>query len=110
MGAGGGVTWAEGITGKEYYLSMKPGMQDRNRGLASQAVSDLGGQAVWGGDVRTGAGTMSSGSGSQPINLTLTLVGDGPITEAALGAAQVTVDNTMRDFALSVVRQAGQGT
>jgi TP901 family phage tail tape measure protein len=56
-----------------------------------------------------GAGTMSSAGGSQPINLTLTLVGDGPITEAALGAAQVTVDGAMRDFALSVVRQAGQG-
>jgi hypothetical protein len=58
----------------------------------------------------SGAGTMTAAGGSQPINLTLTLVGDGPITEAALGAAQVTVDNTMRDFALSVVRQAGQGT
>jgi hypothetical protein len=108
MGAGGGVTWAEGITGKEYYLSMKPGMQDRNRGLASQAVSDLGGQAVWGGDVRTGAGTMSSAGGGQPINLTLTLLGDGPITEAALGAAQVTVDSAMRNVALLVKRSAGE--
>jgi TP901 family phage tail tape measure protein len=58
-----------------------------------------------------GAGTVTAASGgSQPINLTLTLLGDGPITDAALGAARVTVDGAMRDFALSVVRQAGQGT
>jgi TP901 family phage tail tape measure protein len=54
-------------------------------------------------------GTVSSGSGgSQPINLVLTLLGDGPITEAALGAAQVTVDGAMQQFALTVKRGMGQ--
>lgn len=56
-----------------------------------------------------GAGTMSgAGGGSQPINLTVTLLGDGPITEAALGAAQVTVDGALRNVALSVQRSRGQ--
>lgn len=55
-GAGPGLTWAESATNKEYYLSMKTGMEGRNRALASQAVNDLGGQAMWGaaGDVRNG--------------------------------------------------------
>lgn len=46
-GAGNGVTWAEGITGREYYLSMNPGQVDRNRQLAAAAVAELGGQAVF---------------------------------------------------------------
>jgi hypothetical protein len=56
-----------------------------------------------------GAGSMTSaGGGSQPINLTLTLLGDGPITEAALQAAQATVDGALRDVALSVQRSRAQ--
>jgi hypothetical protein len=105
------LTWAEAATNKEYYLSMKSGMESRNRGLASDAVKELGGQAVWGPPVRSsagvGAGVMSSGS-SQPINLVLTLLGDGPITEAALGAAQATVAGAMRDFRLTVNRAGSQ--
>lgn len=111
-GSGGGVTWAEKGTGTEYYLSMKDSMRDRNRGLASEAVAQLGGQAVWGppavsGASGPGAGSLVGGS-SQPINLTLTLLGDGPITEAALGAAQVTVAGALRDVKLSVERSMGQ--
>jgi TP901 family phage tail tape measure protein len=55
------------------------------------------------------AGTMTSAGGSQPINLTLTLLGDGPITEAALQAAQVSVDNSMAQFALTVRRNGARG-
>lgn len=108
-GSGAGLTWAEAATNKEYYLSMKDSMKDRNRGLASAAVNELGGQAVWGppGTAGGGVGTMSA-AGSQPINLTLTLLGDGPITEAALGAAQVTVEGAMQQFALTVKRSMGQ--
>jgi hypothetical protein len=54
-GSGEGVTWAEGITGKEYYLSMNPSQTGRNRKLAAAAVRDLGGQATFGGDVRAGS-------------------------------------------------------
>jgi hypothetical protein len=54
------------------------------------------------------AGTMT-GASSQPINLTLTLLGDGPITEAALQAAQVSVDNSMAQFALTVRRNGARG-
>jgi hypothetical protein len=116
-GRGPGLTWAEAATNKEYYLSMKSGMESRNRGLASDAVKELGGQAVWGGPAGwgsssssggSGAGTMAAGGGSQPINLTLTLLGDGPITEAALSAAQVTVDQSMRNFGLLVKRSVGE--
>jgi hypothetical protein len=113
-GSGAGLTWAEAATNKEYYLSMKSGMESRNRGLASDAVAELGGRAVWGGPAgwgspspSSGAGTMTGGS-SQPINLTLTLLGDGPITEAALSAAQVTVDQSMRNFGLLVKRSVGE--
>jgi hypothetical protein len=49
-----------------------------------------------------------SGGSSQPINLVLTLLGDGPITEAALQAAQVTVGGAMREVALTVNRSKGQ--
>jgi hypothetical protein len=115
-GSGPGLTWAEAATNKEYYLSMKSGMESRNRGLASAAVSELGGRAVWGGpagwgtpSTSGGAGTMTAGGSSQPINLTLTLLGDGPITEAALGAARVTVDGALRDVRLLVNRAGGQG-
>jgi hypothetical protein len=52
---------------------------------------------------------MTSAGGSQPINLTLTLLGDGPITEAALQAAQVSVDNSMAQFALTVRRNGARG-
>jgi TP901 family phage tail tape measure protein len=112
-GRGPGLTWAEAATNKEYYLSMKDSMKDRNRGLASQAVTDLGGQAVWGSPSAAGMGSMSgagtmSGGASQPINLVLTLLGDGPITEAALGAARVTVNGAMRDVRLLVNRAKGQ--
>lgn len=47
-GSGAGLTWAEAATNKEYYLSMKAGMESRNRMLAAAAVRDLGGQAVFG--------------------------------------------------------------
>jgi hypothetical protein len=43
-----------------------------------------------------------SGGSSQPINLTLTLLGDGPITEAALGAARVTVDQAVQGLAFKL--------
>jgi hypothetical protein len=49
-----------------------------------------------------------SGGGSQPINLTLTLLGDGPITEAALGAASVVVDGALRDVQLAIRRKGSQ--
>lgn len=57
----------------------------------------------------TAMSTMTSGGGrSQPINLVVSLLGDGPITEAALSAARVTVDGAFQDVALSVQRSRGQ--
>jgi hypothetical protein len=47
-GAGAGLTWAEAATDGEYYLSMKASQKDRNRGLASDAVAELGGKVDWG--------------------------------------------------------------
>jgi TP901 family phage tail tape measure protein len=49
-GSGGGVTWAEGITSEEFYISMKPGMEIRNRGFLSEAASKLGGRVSWSQD------------------------------------------------------------
>ena len=63
-GSGGGVTWAEAGTGREFYLSMKPGMRERNQGLAAQAVKELGGQATF-GDRRRPAPFIPQMPGSQ---------------------------------------------
>lgn len=45
VGDGDGVTWAEGITGEEFYISMKPGQEARNRAFLSEAAVKLGGRA-----------------------------------------------------------------
>lgn len=83
-GRGPGLTWAEAATNKEYYLSMKSGMESRNRALAGMAVSDLGGQAMWGraGDVR--AGTFSPPTGS--------MTGGGGAVNVAAPTVQVFID------------------
>jgi TP901 family phage tail tape measure protein len=57
----------------------------------------------------TAMSSMTGGGGrSQPINLVVSLLGDGPITEAALSAATVTVDGAMRDLALTVRRNGAR--
>jgi hypothetical protein len=93
---------------------MKSGMESRKRALTAAAARDLGGQAYFGraGDVRAGTfspptGTMSSAGGGQ-TSMVITLRGDGPITEAALSAAEVTVGGAFRDFAVTVNRKQAQ--
>jgi TP901 family phage tail tape measure protein len=103
QGFGDGVTWAEGITGKEYYLSMKKGMEDRNRGLASMAVADLGGQAVWGRpDVRAGSFTPPT-----PQRVIVELHGEG-ITAEMVRTATVTVNGALVEVAAGLNRAQGQ--
>ena len=46
-GAQGTVMWGEPETGWEAYISGKPGKRDRNRFIADQAVSRLGGSVEW---------------------------------------------------------------
>lgn len=98
-GSGAGLTWAEAATNKEYYLSMKAGMEQRNRGLASQAVSDLGGQTVWGRpDVRAG-----SFSAPAPQRIIVELRGEG-ITAEMARTAIVTVNGALVEVAQGINR------
>jgi TP901 family phage tail tape measure protein len=73
------------------------------------------GQTEWaltGAQMNAATSAMSSvgslSGGSQPINLTLTLLGDGPLTESMLSAAQATVGGALREVALTVNRSRGQ--
>lgn len=47
QGKGDGVTWAEGITNEEIYISMKSGMEARNRMFTDYAAGKLGGRVEW---------------------------------------------------------------
>lgn len=49
QGKGDGVTWAEGITNEEIYISMKSGMEARNRMFTDYAAGKLGGRVQWDG-------------------------------------------------------------
>jgi hypothetical protein len=119
MGSGGGVTWAEGITGKEYYLSMKAGMESRNRKLAAAAVADLGGHATF-GDVRAGtfippSASMSPTSPAAPQGgsggvIHIELSGDGVITDQMLRTARVTAHGALADARIAISRLATQAT
>jgi TP901 family phage tail tape measure protein len=119
MGSGGGVTWAEGITGKEYYLSMKAGMESRNRKLAAAAVADLGGHATF-GDVRAGtfippSSSMSPAAPAAPQGgsggvIHIELSGDGVITDQMLRTARVTAHGALADARIAISRLATQAT
>jgi hypothetical protein len=119
MGSGGGVTWAEGITGKEYYLSMKRGMESRNRKLAAAAVADLGGHTTF-GDVRAGtfippSASMSPTSPAAPQGgsggvIHIELSGDGVITDQMLRTARVTAHGALADARIAISRLATQAT
>jgi hypothetical protein len=116
-GSGPGLTWAEKATNKEYYLSMKTGMESRNRGLAAAAVNELGGRAVWGSgraaDVRSGSFTPPASQGftggSGPMRIEVSLSGDGVVTGAMAQVAQVTVNGVVQETRMALRRQGSQG-
>lgn len=121
FGSGGGVTWAEGITGKEYYLSMKKGMEGRNRALAAAAVAELGGRATFPvGDVRSRtfippSSSMSPTAPAAPQGgsggvIHIALSGDGVITDQMMRTARVTAHGALADARIAISRLATQAT
>lgn len=102
-GMGEGVTWAEAITNKEYYLSMKASMRKRNQWLAAAAVNELGGVAYF-GDKKFANGAVAGGRGSStpgPLlvdsggNMTITLRGDGILRQLIEETAEIVVDRKL---------------
>jgi len=109
MGYGDGVTWAEGITNKEYYISMKASMRKRNQWYLAAAARELGGVAYFGENHKFANGAIAGGRGSStpssPMlidtggNMTITLRGDGMVRQWMEQAAEIVFDRKMNDQA-----------
>jgi predicted nucleic acid-binding Zn-ribbon protein len=72
IGSGDGVTWAEGITGEEFYISMKPGQEQRNRAFLSEAAVKLGGRTSFAPGTATpapAASPVTTGSASRTVSV-----------------------------------------
>jgi hypothetical protein len=108
-GSGSGVIWGEGITGDEYYLSMKSGMEQRNRSLAMEAVHDLGGTAVFpdGGMAQSSSAGVGAGSGSVGGKIVIELTGEG-ITDEIVRTARVVSNDAIGSVAVELRRAGDQ--
>jgi TP901 family phage tail tape measure protein len=105
-GSGTGVLWAEEGTGEEYYISMKPGAEDRNRKLLAQAAGDLGGQAIFPGSMAQST-SMSGGAGSVGGKIVIELTGEG-ITDEIVRTARVVSNDAIGSVAVELRRAGDQ--
>jgi TP901 family phage tail tape measure protein len=108
-GKGSGITWAEEATGEEYYLSMKPSMRERNRTLATAAVMDLGGTAIFpdGGMAQSSSAGVGAGSGSVGGKIVIELTGEG-ITDEIVRTARVVSNEAIGSVAVELRRAGDQ--